>query len=153
MELDFDETDVVALFKKKNFKAHMCVGITSNILRPIVGVSDTGIGPSLVRLSLLTVNSGDIIRLIHSISLKTFSNIPVDAIGKVELIVQLCNVQIHVHLGVVESLIVLLLTGTSFMDWWVKCKSPMERGIVRSLSRPVEIISYFMPLSDPMTVI
>lgn len=40
--LELDDTDVIALSKKNNYKLHRCVGITSNISRPAVSVFDTG---------------------------------------------------------------------------------------------------------------
>lgn len=39
-KLDSDETGMIELFKKKNKKVHMSVVITSNVLRPVVGVFD-----------------------------------------------------------------------------------------------------------------
>lgn len=42
-ELEFDDTDVTALFKKKSYKVYMCIGITPNTSRPAIKVFDTGV--------------------------------------------------------------------------------------------------------------
>lgn len=43
-ELDFDATDVMALLQKRNYKAHMCVKNTSNILQSSVSVFKQALG-------------------------------------------------------------------------------------------------------------
>lgn len=46
-ELDWDENAIIELLKKRIYNVHMCVGISSIILRPAVSVSHAGAGPNL----------------------------------------------------------------------------------------------------------
>lgn len=48
-ELEVDETDVIAFSKEKNWKALMCVGKTSNILKLMISIFNIGSGPNVVR--------------------------------------------------------------------------------------------------------
>lgn len=41
-EVDFDVTDMMAVFNKKNDKVHMCIGVTSVMLQLSINVFDKG---------------------------------------------------------------------------------------------------------------
>lgn len=51
-EVQFDQTDAIALFKKKVYKVHMSVEHTSMSTRTVT-VFDTGTGPNLLPTSFL----------------------------------------------------------------------------------------------------
>lgn len=119
-ELDFDKTDVIALFKKKNSKVHIFVTITSSIPRPPTRVFHTGPGPNMVRTSFLTLKWRYCTWFIHKMSLKLASYNPNHVIGKAMLFLQLCDLHAGVPFRVVEILAVPLLVGTSFIDRFVK---------------------------------
>lgn len=52
-ELDFDKTEVVSFFKKKNCKVLMCFAVMSNLSGLTISVLDTGVGSDLVRMTFL----------------------------------------------------------------------------------------------------
>lgn len=54
--VEFDETNVIPLFKKKNYQVHMRVGNTSNMSIWTVSVFNTSAVPNLFSISLLSVN-------------------------------------------------------------------------------------------------
>lgn len=81
-ELDFTETDVVALVRKNNYKLHMCVEIRSNILVPTVSIFDPGTGPNMFGMSFLPVNWQKCICPVNNISSKSASGSPVNVVGK-----------------------------------------------------------------------
>lgn len=86
-------------------------------------------------------------------SFKSALHSPVYIICKVLLFVQLRILHVRVHFGVVDDLAVLLQFGTSFIDSAVNGIFPMERRIVPIPSRPVVIISEYMPLSGVLVVL
>lgn len=86
-ELEFDEPDVVALFKKKIYKVHMYVGITFDIRRPKVSDFNTQTGPNLVQASFLHPKWSDRICPVQNMSLNSAFTKPVDIIGKIMLFV------------------------------------------------------------------
>lgn len=113
--LNFDETDIIALFKKPNNKAGLCVTIMSKILRPAITVFDTGAVPNLVQTSHLLPEWCRRVKPLQ-ISLKSSSADCVAVARKILLFVQLCDLQIRVHFGSKDSPAVLLLISTSFFD-------------------------------------
>lgn len=52
-ELNFDKTNVFAIFKRENYKIQMCVRINSQILRLLVCEFKTNAAPNLVCTCLL----------------------------------------------------------------------------------------------------
>lgn len=70
-ELEVAETNVVAMFKNKNSKDHMVIGITSKMSKKKVSVFHIGVGLNLVCTSLLAVKWRDCIHRIHPISLQS----------------------------------------------------------------------------------
>lgn len=69
-ELDFDTTNVVALFKKNNHKVYLCVEILSNILWSSVRVFDTAARPNIICTSITLVKWRNLIRPIQNMSLQ-----------------------------------------------------------------------------------
>lgn len=57
-ESDLEEGSIIALFKKKNYKIQMCVGIISNISRLTLSIFDTGARPNLVCTCFLLFKGG-----------------------------------------------------------------------------------------------
>lgn len=111
-KLDFDETNVVLVFNKMKFKDHMCVGMTAYILTLMVSVFDINVGPNLGCTSFLQQKLHFFIRPIQNMSLMSASDSIVQAIGKVLLFVQLVDLHVGVHFGVVDRLPVSLLVHT-----------------------------------------
>lgn len=134
-ELKFDETEVIAFFKTKNYKVHMCVRITSNVSIPTVSVFKPGTGLSLVCTSFLPVECHDHLHSIHNMSLNSVQNNPVNLISKIMLFIQLADLHTCAHFGLVHNLVVPLLIGISFIDRYVKGVFPFERCIVPIQSR------------------
>lgn len=86
-ELDFNDTDVIALFKEKNYKVHLCVLFTSSILRSTVSIFRTGAGPILACMSFLLVKWRNCVRTIHNRSQMSISSSPFPFMDKVSLFV------------------------------------------------------------------
>lgn len=86
-------------------------------------------------------------------SFKSESNNPVDVIGNIMLFVQLGDLHVRVHIGVVDKLAFPLLVGTSFIDRFVQGIFPMERRVVPVRSGPLAIISEYTPPADPLTAL
>lgn len=101
-KMDLDVADVIALFKKINYKGKLCSGITSSMLRPTVRVFDTGAVPNLGGRLFLPVRWRDSPRPIHNLILKSATSNLIHIIGRVMLIVQMGDVRVRVHSGVVE---------------------------------------------------
>lgn len=81
-KLNFDETNEIVLFKKKNCKVHMGVYITPKILLPTLSFSNTGLGPSPVRAFFFSISCRERMRSIHNICLKSASNSTVNVNGE-----------------------------------------------------------------------
>lgn len=47
------ETGDVSLFRNKNYDVSVPIGMTSPLVRPIICVFDTGVGPDLIEADLL----------------------------------------------------------------------------------------------------
>lgn len=121
-----DETHVLALLKKKNYKVHICVGIMSNMPIPTVGIFGTGAGPNLFHTYFLPIKWSDRILPIHSMSLKSASNNLVNSMGKITLFVRLGDLQIPIHFGVIDNMALPILIGTPLLDRYVKVIFPMK---------------------------
>lgn len=113
--LEFDERKVVALSKKKYFKDRMCVSITSNISRPMVSIFDTAAGPDLVHTSSFT----RMVRRpppypehVFQVRIEDLCQHHRQSVA----FVQLGDLPVQVYFGVVDSLALPLLTGTSFIN-------------------------------------
>lgn len=70
-ELEFGETDVISLFKKQNYKVHMCVRIASNMSKLTGSVIDTGAG----RISSAQPSSPSIAATISAPSITCLSSL------------------------------------------------------------------------------
>lgn len=68
------------------------------------------------------------------------------------LFVQIGDVHVHVHSGVVDELTVNLLIVKSFIERFVKGMSPYERSIVRIQSLPIANIPEYRPPSNSLFV-
>lgn len=148
-ELYFTKTDLVALFIKRNYKVHMSVFITSNMLIPTFSILDTNAGPSLVHMSFFPIKRRDRISTIQIMSPKCVLNSLFNIIGKVMLPVYLGVLYVRVHFGVVDKLAVPLLTRTSLLDRISKGTNAMERHIVPIQAHPGAIISKYTPFQTP----
>lgn len=78
-EMDFDKTEVFVLFRKKDYRFQISVGIASNIQWLAVRVFYTAGGLNLVQISALLVKWRDHTHSIQNTSLKSASNIHVNA--------------------------------------------------------------------------
>lgn len=78
----------------------------------------------------LLVKWCDCIRPIDNMSLKLASNEHVKAIGKIIPFVQLGDLHLCAHFGVMNNLAVPPLIGTSFINSFVKGKFHMEQRII-----------------------
>lgn len=96
--LQFDETEVTGLVKKRNYKVHMSVVITSSMLRVMVIVFDTRDGLNLVVHPSFQSIWCDCICSIHKTSLKSASSNPFNVRCKIMLFVQLGDLQVRVCL-------------------------------------------------------
>lgn len=123
------------------------------MLKLTLCVFDTGAGSNPIPPSFLIVKGSDCIRSIHDMSLKSELKNPVHLLGKIIFSGELGDLHVPVYFGVVDNIAVLLLAGTSFLDWFVKGMFSIERRIVPNQSRPVEVHSKYMPLSDPPAVL
>lgn len=85
--------------------------------------------------------------------LKSASDGCVAVTGKVLLFIQLGNLQVLVHFGVVDNMAVPLLNSTLFIDRFVGVVFPMKRGIIPVRSRAVTIPAEYMPPSDSLTTL
>lgn len=152
-DLEFDESNVIALSKKTKYKVHMCLGITSNMSRSTVSVFATGTGPNLFHTYFLPVKLHHLICPIHDMSLKSASNNPVNIIGKIMLLVWMGNLHIRVQFNVGENIAVPQKFGASLIDRSVKGILPMERRVFFIRSRPVPIISQYLSSTDSLAVL
>lgn len=85
----------------------MCVGITSHVLRAALSVFYTGAGSNLVRSSFLLSDWRDRTRPMQNMPLKSASDNLLEVIGKIMLFVQLDDLHMSVHFGVLDKLPVL----------------------------------------------
>lgn len=104
VELDFDESKVIALFRKKIYNVSMWVVLSSNMSKAMVSPFNAGNGLALIRISSLLFKYCDCIRAAHNNSLKSSFKNPSNFIGKVMISVQLIDLHVRVYLGVVEIL-------------------------------------------------
>lgn len=74
-DMNLDATDIIAIFKRRNYNAFICVGITSNILRLWDSVFNTSAWPNVASTSFIPLNWRYCIRLIHDMSLRLASAI------------------------------------------------------------------------------
>lgn len=81
-ELEFEETEVNALFKKKKYNGHMYVEIASNMSKATVSVFNTGDGPNPLCPSLVPVKWRGCIHPAHYMFVKPASNNPVKVINQ-----------------------------------------------------------------------
>lgn len=79
--MDFDEVYVISLFKRKNYRVHMYLGIISNIFPLAVSVFYTATGPNMVFAFLLPLKLQEDVRPLHKVSLKLVSASPVHQIN------------------------------------------------------------------------
>lgn len=86
-------------------------------------------------------------------SLRSASDRLVHVKGMIMRFVRLGTLHTRVHFGVVDSLAVPLLVGTSFIDRCFKAIFPIERVIFPIQSRPVPTISEYTPPSDPLAAL
>lgn len=84
---------------------------------------------------------------------KSASNSLVSFLGKFLVFVQLGSVHVRVHFAVLDNLVVPLLNGTLLMDMLVKGVVLIERRTFPIQCRPVAIISYYTPLSEPLATL
>lgn len=59
------------------------------------------------------------------------------------LFVQVSDLHVVVHSGVVDSLPISVLAGASFINWFVRGILPMEQRIVPVQSRPTASVSEY----------
>lgn len=149
-ELDFDETNFIALFQKKNYKVKMCVGITSKLLRPSVRVIDTGVRLNKFRTTFFFHKRCKIIRPIYKVSLRSASHYLVQMTGKITLFVQVCNPLVcgNINFGDLDQPIVQLVVKVSLLGRFLRRNLPMEQGIVPIWSSLDIFISEYTLLSD-----
>lgn len=131
----------------------MCFGIKLNILRPKVSVLDNGAGQNLFCMSFLPAKWRNHIRPIHNTSLMSVSNSFGNVIVKFKLFIQLSDLHMRVHFGVVDTLAVPLLIRTSFVDRFDKEIFFMEWRIAPIPSLPVSFISEYTALLDLLAVL
>lgn len=131
----------------------MCIGIMSNIFWPTVSDFNTGAWPNLVRTFFLPLKCCNCICPKHNMFLKSASDSPFHVIRKFIMFVQLSDLHVRVHFGVVAKLVMLLLVGTLVLNRLVKRIFPMERLIVPIQSPSVATISEYPPPSDPLAVL
>lgn len=117
----------------------------SNILEPTVSTSDTGAGPSLLRLSLLPVEWRDYILPIHSILLTCLKQTFKRHNQSDVLFVQLGDPHIRVHFGVVHNGSATLLVNPLFIERFVKRVVHMKRFIGTVRSPTISINSEYTP--------
>lgn len=150
---DFYRTQVVAIFKKKNYKAYMCSRITSSIFQPPFTDFDTCAGQDLIPASFIPLKWTDHIRPILNKSLKSASDSPVRVIDKIVLFVQGSDLHMRVHFGFVDNLAESLLVKTSIIDKFVKGIFLLERCIISVHSHPVASFSEHTPPTGSLAVI
>lgn len=114
--MDFEETDKVTFFRKINYTFHVCAGITFNILRTLVSVSDIGPWPNIIEISVILHRLHSSIRLIHHMYLRSPSDIPIQGTAKILLLVQLDDLFKFVYFAVVDNRAVSLLATTAIPD-------------------------------------
>lgn len=135
-ELDFDTTNIIALFKNKNYNVHMCFWIMSNILCPSVSVFNTRVRPNVSAYHPSQSNRArDFTPYVTYF--RSASESPVKVIGKIILFFQLGDLQIRVHFGSVDNLTARFFVIILFTDRYEKKIFMMEHFIVPIQSHPV----------------
>lgn len=119
-----------------NYQVLICVGITSNTLRPVVSIFDTGAGQNLVRTPFLLLKFRCCIHPIPTILLKSSLDSLVHIMGQVMMFVHLQDLQVRVYFAVVESFAMPLLLAAWAIDRFVKGMFPvrLQIGPIRSYS-------------------
>lgn len=127
-DFDLDEIDVIAVVLKKSYRGPMCVGIRSDILRPTVCIFESGAVSNLVYTAFVPFKWRNRIRPILNMHSKPASNRPVHVIDKVMTFLQLSNLHLNVPFRSVDSLVVLLIVRTSFIDRFFKGIFPLDEA-------------------------
>lgn len=107
-----EELDCEEMFKIQNYKIHMCVVITSNIVKPTVSVWEISAGPNRACMSLLPVKWRTTSCIFHHMSLDSALDSPVLFISKVYASSKAGHPPARVLFGVVDNLAVPLLLGS-----------------------------------------
>ena len=120
----------VTLFKSRNYKLCVSLGVSSTILSPVRAVFDTGAGPNIVRDDILPKGWERI--LIPSQPLPRITNasgkrMPVR--GVVLLHLQVGDLRTRVRFYVVPGLGVPCILGCNFIDIHVRSIHPKERRV------------------------
>ena len=136
-----EDNETINLFKSKNYKVSMSLGIRSYEMVPTISVMDTGAGPNLVDKRILPPSWLDRIRPSPVANLSAAANQPIPVEGIVNLHVRLGDLCVRVWFGVVDNLVAPCILGTAFQDQYVRAILPMDRRIVPLHSRPVPILA------------
>lgn len=108
-ELDFDETDVGALLKRKNYKVYRFFQFKSSIIRLTASISDTIAEKNLVCPNLLPEKWRSCFHPIHNLSHMSPGIRPINTTVKRMLFVHLSNLFKRLYFGVVDIVAVAQL--------------------------------------------
>jgi hypothetical protein len=120
----------VTLFKSRNYKLCVSLGVSSNVLSPVRAVFDTGAGPNIARYGILPKGWEHI--LIPSQPLPRITNasgkrMPVREVVLLHL--QVGDLRTRVRFYVVPRLGVPCILGCNFIDLHVRSIHPKERRV------------------------
>jgi hypothetical protein len=118
--------ETVALLKSRNYKFCVSVGLTRNVLHPIMAVLDTGAGPNLIREDLLPKN-WEFYRIpgLPFPQITNASGRRIPARGFVQLQVQVGGLVRRVRFYVTPGLAVPCILGCNFINLHVKSILPI----------------------------
>jgi Retroviral aspartyl protease len=123
--------ETVALLKSRNYKCFVAVGLTRNVLHPIMAVLNTGAGPNLIREDLLPKN-WEVYR-ITGLPLPRITNASgrrISARGVVQLHVQVDGLVRRVRFYVTPGLAVPCILGCNLINLHVKAILPKEQKVL-----------------------
>lgn len=138
LPLSMDKT--VTLFQKRNYKVCLTIGIQPSVMRPVIGILDTGAGPNLVAKDFLPSEWQQRIKPIRDPGLVAATKEAMVLQEMILLCVRLGDLEVRAWFGVVDRLAVRLLLGTSFIDRFVKAIFPQDKCLLPMQSKPVAII-------------
>ena len=102
--LTMTSTEPVVLFKKRNYKVRLTVGINSTVAHPVTSVLDTGAGPNLINKDFLPTQWHSNIRPMKDPGLVGATKQAVVMQGVILLHVCLGELRVRVWFGIVERL-------------------------------------------------
>jgi len=143
LALTHPSSSPISLFKKRNYKIGISVGVQASITHPVTCVLDTGAGPNLINKDFLPPSWTDKIRPAQDPGLIAATRQAVSIEGVILLHVRVGELRVRVWFGVVSKLAVPALLGTSFIDSFIRAILPLDRKILPLHSPPVAILDSY----------